>query len=53
MEVQDVRDSYGRRSVLRGIDFMLQTGMLVGIVGENGSGKSTLVGPARTRRERG
>ncbi|WP_280380875.1 ABC transporter ATP-binding protein [Nocardia wallacei] len=43
MEVRDVRHSYGRRSVLRGIDFVLPTGALVGIVGENGSGKSTLL----------
>ncbi|WP_063045138.1 ATP-binding cassette domain-containing protein [Nocardia pseudovaccinii] len=43
MEVQDVHHSYGRRSVLRGIDFALSPGMLVGIVGENGTGKSTLL----------
>ncbi|WP_433527265.1 ATP-binding cassette domain-containing protein [Nocardia pseudovaccinii] len=43
MEVQDLHHSYGRRSVLRGIDFALSPGMLVGIVGENGTGKSTLL----------
>jgi ABC-type multidrug transport system ATPase subunit len=43
MEVEDVHHSYGRRSVLRGIDIVLPAGMLVGIVGENGAGKSTLL----------
>lgn len=43
MEVEDVHHSYGRRSVLRGIDIALPPRMLVGIVGENGTGKSTLL----------
>ncbi|MGW4092339.1 ABC transporter ATP-binding protein [Nocardia sp. NPDC004750] len=43
MEVEDVHHSYGRRSVLRGIDLTLPAGSLVGIVGENGAGKSTLL----------
>lgn len=43
MHVENVHHSYGRRSVLRGIDFALPTGVLVGIVGENGAGKSTLL----------
>lgn len=43
MEVEDVHHSYGKRSVLRGIDIVLPAGALVGIVGENGVGKSTLL----------
>lgn len=43
MEVEDVHHSYGRRSVLRGIDIALPSGRLAGIVGENGTGKSTLL----------
>ncbi|WP_254206555.1 ABC transporter ATP-binding protein [Nocardia alni] len=43
MEVVGVHHSYGRRSVLRGIDMALPGGALVGIVGENGVGKSTLL----------
>lgn len=43
MEVHDVHHSYGRRSVLRGIDIALPPRVLVGIVGENGTGKSTLL----------
>lgn len=35
--------SYRRRAVLRGVDFDLRPGGLVGIVGENGAGKSTLL----------
>ena len=42
MEVENLHHSYGRRSVLRGIDIVLPAGMLVGIVGENGVRKSTL-----------
>jgi ABC-type multidrug transport system ATPase subunit len=43
MEVRDVHHSYGRRSVLRGVDIVLPPGRLVGVVGENGAGKSTLL----------
>ncbi|MFJ7146770.1 ABC transporter ATP-binding protein [Streptomyces sp. NPDC100445] len=43
MEVRDVRHAYGRREVLRGLDFDLRPGVLAGIVGENGAGKSTLL----------
>ena len=43
MDVEGVHHSYGRRSVLRGIDIVLAERALVGIVGENGAGKSTLL----------
>ncbi|MEV6591666.1 ABC transporter ATP-binding protein [Streptomyces acidicola] len=43
MKVRDVHHSYHRRAVLRGVDFDLCPGALVGIVGENGAGKSTLL----------
>ncbi|WP_181139214.1 ABC transporter ATP-binding protein [Streptomyces sp. Ru72] len=43
MEVRDVRHAYGRREVLRGLEFDLRPGVLAGIVGENGAGKSTLL----------
>jgi ABC-2 type transport system ATP-binding protein len=43
VKVRDLHHSYRRRTVLRGIDFDLPHGALVGIVGENGAGKSTLL----------
>lgn len=33
---------YGEATVLRGVDFSLQSGTVVGLIGENGAGKSTL-----------
>ena len=43
ISVQDVRKSYGRKTVLRGGEMKANTGELICIVGENGSGKSTLL----------
>lgn len=41
LQAQDLYKSYGRRKVLRGVNFSVQPGTLIGIVGENGAGKST------------
>jgi ABC-type multidrug transport system ATPase subunit len=41
--VHDLSKAYGRRQVLRGINFTVAPGTLVGIVGENGAGKTTLL----------
>jgi len=43
LQAQDLYKSFGRRKVLRGVNFSVQPGTLVGIVGENGAGKSTLL----------
>lgn len=43
LRVRDVRKSYRRSPVLRGVSLDLSPGQLVGIVGENGAGKSTLL----------
>lgn len=43
VEIKNVKKKYGRHSVLRGVDFCVEPGEIVGILGENGSGKSTLL----------
>lgn len=52
--LRDVRFAYGEREILCGIDFRLQRGQIVAIMGGSGSGKTTLLRmiggqlPART-----
>jgi ABC-type sugar transport system ATPase subunit len=43
LEVKGVTKSFGPLSVLRGIDLVLHSGEVLGLVGDNGAGKSTLV----------
>lgn len=43
LEVHNLSASYNRKPVLWDIDFRLEGGQLVGIVGPNGSGKTTLL----------
>ncbi|HEY2427735.1 MAG TPA: ATP-binding cassette domain-containing protein, partial [Acidimicrobiales bacterium] len=38
-----IEKRFGTRRVLRGVDLVLRSGEIVGLVGENGAGKSTLV----------
>ncbi|MDR3393747.1 MAG: ABC transporter ATP-binding protein [Parasulfuritortus sp.] len=42
LEIRDLACGYGRRTVLSGIDFLLQTSELLCLLGPNGVGKTTL-----------
>lgn len=43
LKAEHIQKSYGSNHVLKGVDFAVAPGTLVGVVGENGSGKSTLL----------
>ena len=43
LEIHDLTVAYHKKPVLYGIDLVVPSGQLVGIVGPNGAGKSTLI----------
>src|SRR4051794_9297854 len=43
VEVCDLKKTFGRNRVLKGISFSVRAGDFVGVMGPNGAGKSTLV----------
>jgi branched-chain amino acid transport system ATP-binding protein len=42
LELKDLRKSFGKTEIIRGINLAIPTGERVGIIGPNGAGKSTL-----------
>ncbi|MDD7795202.1 ABC transporter ATP-binding protein [Clostridium sp. 'White wine YQ'] len=43
LEVKNVKKSFGRKIILDGVEFTLEKGKVLGILGPNGSGKTTLL----------
>jgi branched-chain amino acid transport system ATP-binding protein len=42
LELKDVRKSFGKTEIIRGVNLAVQTGERVAVIGPNGAGKSTL-----------
>lgn len=43
INVSDLKKSYGRKEVLKGVSFGAQSGQIIGLLGPNGCGKTTLI----------
>ena len=42
LQLKDVRKSFGKTEIIRGVSMSVQPGERVGVIGPNGAGKSTL-----------
>ena len=43
LEIKNIKKSFGKTEVLKGISFSLQEGEVISIIGSSGSGKTTLL----------
>lgn len=43
LEVKNINKSYGTHHVLKGIDFSVESGQALGLLGRNGAGKTTII----------
>ena len=43
VNIQNIHNSFGKLEVLKGIDFSVQEGEVVCLIGKSGSGKSTAI----------
>lgn len=43
LEVKQLKKSYGKYNVLEGVDFVLEEGRILGLLGRNGAGKTTMM----------
>ncbi|PCJ96288.1 MAG: ABC transporter [Flavobacteriaceae bacterium] len=43
LQLKNIKKSFGKVEVLKGITFSLDEGMILGLIGENGAGKSTMM----------
>ena len=43
LEIKNIKKSFGKLEVLKGIDFSLERGKVLTIIGSSGSGKTTLL----------
>ena len=43
LEVRNIKKNFGKTEVLKGIDFDIEKGDVISIIGSSGSGKTTLL----------